>query len=316
MSEPLTVGRYREVEAVLDDPSFVVPAAVTADTGIAWLRGSVSRFANGTDHAARRADVEKLLFGLDVPHLRAEASAHTDAVLDDAAGGRLDVMSALARRAPLTVLAQALSIRADPAALADAVAVIAPAYPPGTDAERERRADKGVEELVAQLGGRDATTVTQLTILVQACDATAGLIGNSVHAALRLPAPLPDTDKLLAETLRYSPAVRNTRRVASADSRIGNATIEQGGTVILDFEAANRDPELFADPHRFDPERTERYLTFGHGFRACPGTDHALALAAGVVEAVLARCEAATAEIEYEPSPNLRLPAALPVAVR
>jgi cytochrome P450 len=225
-------------------------------------------------------------------------------------------MPALARTVPLTVLAEALSIRADPTALAAAVTVIAPAYPPGSDAERERRADIAVEELVAQLGGRSVTAVTQLTILVQACDATAGLIGNSVHAALHLPKPLPETYKLLAETLRYSPAVRNTRRVAGADSRIGEATIEQGGTVILDFEAANRDPEIFTDPHRFDPERTERYLTFGHGFRACPGTDHALALAAGVVEAVLARCEAATAEVEYEPSPNLRVPASLPVAVR
>jgi cytochrome P450 len=158
--------------------------------------------------------------------------------------------------------------------------------------------------------------VTQLTVLVQACDATAGLIGNSVHTALQLPKPALEIYSLLAETLRYSPPVRNTRRVASTKSRIGNATVEEGGIVLLDFDTANRDPELFAEPDRFDPERTERYLTFGHGFRACPGTDHALALAAGVVEAVLARCDATSAEIEYEPSPNLRVPAVLHVAVR
>jgi cytochrome P450 len=57
-------------------------------------------------------------------------------------------------------------------------------------------------------------------------------------------------------------------------------------------------------------------MTFGHGFRACPGSNHALALAAGVVETVLARCDAASDEFEYEPSPNLRVPAALVVTVR
>ena len=137
-----------------------------------------------------------------------------------------------------------------------------------------------------------------------------------MHIGLALPEPRPGVHALLTETLRYSPAVRNTRRVASVDSRIGETAIAQGSVVLLDFDAANRDPDVFAEPQRFEPGRRALHLTFGHGFRACPGSDHALALAAGVVEAVLARCDAASTEIEYEPSPNLRVPARLPVTVR
>ena len=85
---------------------------------------------------------------------------------------------------------------------------------------------------------------------------------------------------------------------------------------MLDLEAANRDPEMFVDPYRFRPGRERNHLTFGHGFRACPGSAQALALAAGVVEAVLARCEAASPEAVDERSPTLRLPAALEVRVR
>jgi cytochrome P450 len=60
--------------------------------------------------------------------------------------------------------------------------------------------------------------------------------------------------------------------------------------VLLDLDAANRDPAVFDDPHRFDPERrADRHLSFGHGLRPCPGADHAQALAGGVIEAVLPR---------------------------
>jgi cytochrome P450 len=306
------VSRYRHVAAVLDDPGFLVPVAEPADSGVGWLRSNASRFTNGANHARRRGQVETMLRGLDPVALRAEAAAQTNAVLDDAVGDTLDVMSALARPVPLAVLARAIGIPGDVAVL---VQTAAPAYPPGAASDVEQRADAAVEQLVAQLDGRGEQTVIRLTLLVQTCDATAGLIGNSVNLGLRLAEPPSHVDGLLTETLRYDPPVRATRRVATVETRIGNATIEQGSTVVLDFAAANRDPEVFADPDLFRPGRTERSMTFGHGFRACPGSDHALALAAGVVEPVLARGEARFDGVDYEPSP-LRVPAELVVAIR
>jgi cytochrome P450 len=309
------------VAAVLDDPRFLVPAAEPAENGVGWLRSHVSRFANGSEHERRRADVATMLAVIEPSALRAETSVYASGVLDDAAGGTVDVMSALSQRVPLAVLAHALSIQTDSNVLVEAITAIAPAYPPGADAERERRADTAVEQLFGQLGGGTDLAVAQVTALVQTCDATAGLIGNAVHIGLQLAEPRPEIYALLAETLRFSPAVRNTRRVASVDSEVGETPIAQDSVVLLDFDAANRDPDVFADPDRFEPERfgpgrAPLHMTFGHGFRACPGSDHALALAAGVVEAVLARCDQPSGEIEYEPSPNLRVPAALVVSVR
>lgn len=308
------VSRYRQVAAVLEDPTFLVPAAEPAESGVGWLRSSASRFTNGAEHARRRERVEAMLHELDPAALRAQATARTGTALDGAPDGTLDAMSTLARRVPLAVLAEAIGIDGDVAALVQAAA---PAYPPGPALDVEQRADHAVEQLVAQLGGRADAVVTQLTLLVQTCDATAGLIGNSLGIGLRLPDRPEHAEGLLAETLRYDPPVRGTRRVASSESRIGDATIEPGSSVVLDFAAANRDPEVFADPDEFRPGRKERSMTFGHGFRACPGSDHALALAAGVVEPVLVRCEPlpAETEIRYEDS-ALRIPAALVVAVR
>ena len=49
---------------------------------------------------------------------------------------------------------------------------------------------------------------------------------------------------------------------------------------------------------------------FGAGPHACPGQAHALAIAAGVLDAVR-NCHLLTDPIEYAPSPNLRLPVEL-----
>jgi cytochrome P450 len=310
------LGRHRDVAAVLADPSFLVPAAEPAETGIRWLRAAVSRFTNGVDHARRRAQVEALLTALDAGRLRAEATAMTNAVLDRAADGTVDVMGALARHVPIAVLADALAIQADPPTLVDAVTTAATAYPPGATPDAEPQADDAVNQLVELLGGSTDTTVARLTLLVQACDATAGLIGNSVSIALHLP-ERSDVDGILTETLRYRPPVRGTRRVATAEKTIDGTRIEPGDTVQLDFDAANRDPDVFETPDRFDPTRSDsRHLTFGHGFRSCPGTDPALALAAGVVGPVLERCTPCFAEsdVEYERSP-LRVPGSLAVTV-
>ncbi len=310
------VRSHGGVTAVLDDPTFVVPAAEPAESGIHWLRFHVSRFANGTEHARRRAQIDAQIAELDMARLRRESETTTDALLDRAVGGVLDVMGSLARHVPISVLAAGLGIEADAGLLVDDVTTAAAAYPTGGTEEQRVRADGAVERLVDLLGGRSDATVCRLTLLAQGCDATAGLIGNSLNIALHLPEQ-EDVDAILAETLRYRPPVRGTRRVATALRRLGDATIEPGSTVQLDFDSANRDPDVFAAPDRFDPRRAEpRHLTFGHGFRACPGSDPALAIAAGVVTAVLARCEPAfpESEVEYEPSP-LRVPSALVVDV-
>ncbi|MEU6430325.1 cytochrome P450 [Microbispora sp. NPDC046973] len=324
------------MRAVLADPRFLVPAAPAAEpeAGMAWLRGAVSRFSNGAEHARRRARVTGLLDALDPVRLRREACERAGVEL--AGGARVDVMATLARRVPVGVLATRLGVPEDRREeVVAAVTAMAAAYhlppAPGTASA----GDAAVGVLAAALGEGEEPDPGLLAAvagaLIQACDATAGLVGNTLAVVARLPADLSvrwPVEALLAETLRWDPPVRLTRRVAAEDATAGGATVPAGAVLVLDLAAANRDPEVFPDPHRFDPARfdparfdSDRFregllpqggghLGFGSGIRPCPGERAALALAAGVVEAALGH-RLADPEIPYEPSPNLRVPARL-----
>lgn len=61
---------------------------------------------------------------------------------------------------------------------------------------------------------------------------------------------------------------------------------------------------------------SQAVLTFGAGLRPCPGSALALAPAAGVVDGIRRRCRSVLGPVEYEPSPNLRVPARLRVVLR
>ena len=316
------VRSHAGVRSVLGDARFVVPpvAQGDADGALAWLRSSVARFSNGTEHERRRAIALVEIGGLDTRRLREQAVQWTAGVLDRAGCEPIDVMAQLARRVPLGVLCGALGVGGKELdGATDDVTAVAAAWHPGAGAEVRSRADAAVQRLTRLLGGTDEATANRIGVLVQACDATAGLIGNALNLTLRLPpsrSPWP-VEPILAETLRYDPPVWSTRRQATAPAERDGHVIQAGTTVLLHLAAANRDPAVFADPHRFDPRCAEpEHLTFGYGPRPCPGGDHALALAAGVVQTVLARCRLANPEVAFDPSPNLRIPSRLEVTCR
>lgn len=277
MSERV-LTRYGDVAAILADPQFAPPPAAPAGPlgSAAWLRATVARFSAGEDHRRRRAVAVVDLAGLDVPTLRAAARARADEFPD---------VEGAARRVPVEVLATALGL--DGRLALAAVPAVAQAYFGSAAPD----ADAAVARLLDLAGpGDPETRAARIGLLVQAYDATAGLIGNAVAAARRHPSgrwPVPD---LLAETLRYDPPVRQTRRLATVPLRIAGVAVSAGAIVVLDLAAANRDPSAFADPDVFRPGRGgPDPLTFGGPPRVCPGRDHALAIATGVVEAVLAR---------------------------
>lgn len=283
---------------------------MTGDGPMARLRGAVSRFNNGVEHTARRSAAVEEYGGVAVAALRTEVAARVREELAAARGGGIDLMP-LARAIPVGVLATALGVPAGSSgAVAEAVAVIAAAYPPG-GAVDPGPADQAATRLEALLGHPGPGRFAALAVLlVQSCDATAGLIGNTVGRVLSCGARCT-VDAALSETLRFDPPVRATVRVAREPVPIGEVTIPAAAVVILDLAAANRDPAVFADPGRFDPGRPERAsLTFGSGHRPCPGDGAAFEMAAGFVEAVR-ECE--LTEIRHAPSANLRVPARLEV---
>lgn len=285
------VSRHADVRAVLDDARFVVPGVPAGGPPgtLAWLRETVCRFSEGQAHERRLSVVRGELERLDPDTLHQEAAARTRAILDRAAGEPLDVMASVARRVPVTTLGGALGV--DEEALAEAVPVAAAGYLTGL--ERPDAADAAVKVLVESLGpGDDETVANRIALLMQAYEATAGLVGITLAIALRLPEPARwPAASVVAETLRYDPPVRAMRRVTAEAAELGGHALEPGEAVRLDVAAANRDPAVFADPDRFDPGRGEdAHLTFGAGRRPCPGGDQALRLAAGIVEVILRRC--------------------------
>lgn len=68
------------------------------------------------------------------------------------------------------------------------------------------------------------------------------------------------------EMLRYSSPVWFFRRTATVDTQLRGVDIAAGDRVTVWFAAANRDPEHYPDPHRFDVTRNPSdTLTFGRG---------------------------------------------------
>jgi cytochrome P450 len=79
------------------------------------------------------------------------------------------------------------------------------------------------------------------------------------------------------EFLRYVTPAMNVTRTATQEIDFHGQTIRRNDTMQLMLIAANRDPEVFADPHRFDPTRTRGKtvpgdgLAFGSGLHRCVG---------------------------------------------
>ncbi|QRK12526.1 cytochrome P450 [Archangium violaceum] len=76
----------------------------------------------------------------------------------------------------------------------------------------------------------------------------------------------------IEESLRHEPAILSINRLCVQDTEVGGTRIPQGRFVHAMTAAANRDPEVFPDPDRFDITRApNRHVTFGVGAHYCPG---------------------------------------------
>jgi cytochrome P450 len=287
---PRVVTDPPQVKDILGDPGYTVPdpGCGAPPRTMHWLRQNVARFSNGTDHARRRELAESLLRPLDPARLRAAARDQTSAVIDEAGRHPFDVMARVARRVPGLVLAADLGC-ADPELLIGHLAPVAAVYQPGP--ADPRTADGSVARLAELLpGGPDEQVAARIGLLIQAYDATAGLIGNAVVAGIRAGRPGPAAE-LVAQVLRADPPARSTRRVTPS-----------GETIVLDLTVAGDDPA--------------GHLAFGYGQRLCPGAAHAIALAEGAVQPLLARCRWTGAAIGYPEPPALRAPDRLELAER
>lgn len=113
-------------------------------------------------------------------------------------------------------------------------------------------------------------------LVVAGNETTRNLISHSVLAIIEHPEARAelvgglDDDELWStateEFLRWGSSIQNFRRTATEDTDIAGYPIRKGEKVVIFYAAANRDPDVFTDPHRFDVRRAENdHLTFGGG---------------------------------------------------
>ena len=71
--------------------------------------------------------------------------------------------------------------------------------------------------------------------------------------------------------------------MALVDTEVAGTRVKRGEVVVIYLAAVNRDPAVFADPHRFDVQRANagKHLAFSGGRHFCLGA--ALARAEGEV---------------------------------
>src|SRR2546423_1360321 len=105
-------------------------------------------------------------------------------------------------------------------------------------------------------------------------ETTEGLIANAILHLLAHPeqrACIEGDRGLLPsaveESLRLEPAAAAVDRDATADVRLGDTSIGAGGLVTLSIAGANRDPDFFPDPDRFEfrRENVRQQIAFASG---------------------------------------------------
>jgi cytochrome P450 len=143
-----------------------------------------------------------------------------------------------------------------------------------------------------------------LLVLGAGFETTVNLIGNGVVQLDAHPDQLaiarerPELwPNVVEEVLRYDSPVQMTLRSAYADVDVGGHVVTKGEPVVVFLGGANRDPEVFTDPHRFDVtrENASEHLSFSSGAHYCLG-------------AGLARLEATIAlRTLYDRFPDLRV---------
>lgn len=158
------------------------------------------------------------------------------------------------------------------------------------DGDRLTEEEVVANVVVTMVGGQETTT---------------NLIGNGLLTLLRK----PDEMKLLCddlslipsaveEMLRYESPSQHTARLAPSDRELGGKQIRKRQAVIAVMAAANRDPERFPDPDRFDIKRPDnRHLAFGYAAHFCFGAPLARAEGQIAFEVMLRRL----ANIRLEP---------------
>ncbi|HEV8297808.1 MAG TPA: cytochrome P450 [Acidimicrobiales bacterium] len=282
---------------------------------------------NGDDHTRLRSLVGRAFTPRKVDRIRPLVREHAHRILDRVLGlGEIDAVKDFSFDLPLWAACRFLGLEDDVRAEVDAFLTgteegfVDPMTP-----ERRVRAERSivalyelVEPLVALrrrapaddmitalLDGQRDANVSDAELLALVVNIIGGAVGstraalnNTVLLLARHPEQFalvrrdPDLVRpAVEESLRYHPPFRVGRRKTVAAVEEFGTRLELGATVFIARQSANRDPDRFEDPNRFDICRPERrHLTFSYGPHFCLGQALARVDLQEAVRALAERC--------------------------
>jgi cytochrome P450 len=155
-------------------------------------------------------------------------------------------------------------------------------------AERRRKPGDYDTDVLTRLiqGEKDGERLTEKELYHQCVfllnaghETTTNLIGNGMWLLLTHPDALADVradpalvPSAIEEMLRYEGPIQLNNRRLTAPMAIGGKTLAEGTSITIAIGGANRDPDQFPDPDRFDVTRKpNRHVAFGQGDHACSG---------------------------------------------
>ncbi|WP_433194840.1 cytochrome P450 [Nocardia sp. CA-107356] len=296
--------------------------------------------ATGDDptHQAHRKLVLPALVAKRIRALESTIAATADRLWAQGLGdGRIEWMSAMGDRLPMTLVASLIGLPDDdlPQLLAWAyisnelldgvvttdrlvVAVTAAAELAGyLHRQLARAGDRPDDNLLGDLAkacaAGELTSDVAVLILLQLVGAggesTAGLIGNATRILATDPTLQTrlrtDPDLLtpfLEEALRLESPFRAHHRHVVRDTTLGGTDLPAGSHLLLLWAAANRDPAVFSAPGeiRLDRPAQRNHLAFGKGIHFCVGATLARLEARVALRTLLAR----TAAFRLAPDPD------------
>ena len=275
------------------------------------------------EHTRYRKSVSSVFTTRAVAALRVRvqeaAAALIDGLDDGTADGTVDVVDRYCSQLPVTVIGDILGVPdGDRPRILEFGELAAPSLDIGLSWPQYQRVEHGLDgfntwladhirrlrstpgdDLMSQLietseGGARLTDeelrATAGLVLAAGFETTVNLLGNGIRILLEHPdqlATLLEQPELWAgaveEILRLESPVQLSARLALIDTEVAGRKVRAGDLVILYLAGANRDPEVFADPHRFDITRDNagKHLSFSGGRHFCLGA--ALARAEGEV---------------------------------
>lgn len=154
---------------------------------------------------------------------------------------------------------------------------------------------RAMEKLDIPGGGKSWAEANAIGLWFQACEGTAGLIGQGLLQGLQC-GWQGSAAEWVEQVLNDLPPIQNTRRFVSTDTKLSGCPLHKGDAVLLLLASGSSRPK----PN----------LAFGDGVHACPGSRWAQAIAIAGIEHLLQHGVSAQtlAQQSWRPSQNARVP--------